>query len=118
MSTKASLPANREWLKALIVLGIAALGWIIPAPAPMTPIGVRCLAVFLAMIIGWSITASAWPSFFGLLLFPLTGVMPLKEFIAMGWGTDVMVFLILSFAMISYLEATGVSRFMASWLMT
>ena len=118
MSTKASLPANREWLKALIILVIAALGWIIPAPAPMTPIGVRCLAVFLAMIIGWSITASAWPSFLGLLLFPLTGVMPLKEFIAMGWGTDVMVFLILSFAMISYLEATGVSRFMASWLMT
>ncbi|MFM9414047.1 SLC13 family permease [Peptococcus simiae] len=116
MSTQESV--NREWLKALVVLGIAALGWIIPAPAPMTPIGMRCLAVFLAMIAGWSMTSGAWPSFLGLLLFPLTGVMPLKEFVGMGWGTDVMLFLVLSFAMISYLEETGVSRFMASWLMT
>lgn len=41
---------KKEFLKAVIVLVIAFSGWLIPAPAPMTEIGMRCVTVFLSMI--------------------------------------------------------------------
>ncbi len=106
-----------ELLKAVIVLVIALSGWFIPAPAPMTEIGMRCFMVFVSMIVGWSITSRVWPSFFGMLLFPATGVMTLKQFLAAGWGSDTFLFLVVAFVLVGYLKVTGVSEFLADWLL-
>ena len=100
---------KKEFLKAVIVLVIAFSGWFIPAPAPMTEIGMRCVTVFLSMIVGWSLTGRAWPSLMGMLLFPATGVMTLKQFVAAGWGTDTFLFLVVAFVLVGYLKETGVS---------
>lgn len=108
---------SRELVKAAIVLLIALSGWVIPAPAPMTEIGMRCLMVFVSMIVGWSITGRVWPSFMGMLLFPATGVMTLKEFLASGWGADTFLFLVVAFVLVGYLKETGVSEFLANWLL-
>ena len=109
---------KRELGKAAIVLVIALSGWFIPAPAPMTEIGMRCITVFLSMIVGWSLTGRAWPSFMGLLLFPATGVVTLKQFLANGWGSDSFVFLVIAFVLVGYLKETGVSEFLANWLLS
>lgn len=108
---------KKEFLKAVIVLVIAFSGWFIPAPAPMTEIGMRCVTVFLSMIVGWSLTGRAWPSLMGMLLFPATGVMTLKQFVAAGWGTDTFLFLVVAFVLVGYLKETGVSQFLANWLL-
>lgn len=109
---------TKELLKAALVLVIALSGWIIPAPAPMTQVGMRCVTVFLSMIVGWSVTGRVWPSLMGLLLFPATGVMTLKQFVAAGWGTDTFLFLIVAFVLVGYLKVTGVSQFLANWLLS
>ena len=59
---------KKELLKAVVVLAIALSGWFIPAVPPITEIGMRCITVFLYMIIGWSLSPRAWPSFMGMLL--------------------------------------------------
>ena len=107
----------RELVKAVVVLAIALSGWLIPAPAPMTEIGMRCFMVFISMIVGWSITSRVWPSLMGLLLFPATGVMTLKQFVNAGWGSDTFLFMVVAFVLIGYLKATGVSEFLANWLL-
>ena len=108
----------RELGKAVIVLAIAVSGWFLPASAPITEIGMRCITVFLSMIIGWSITGRAWPSFMGLLLFPATGVVTLKQFLANGWGSDSFMFLVIAYVLVGYLKETGVSEFLANWLLS
>lgn len=117
MSTTPNLAKN-DLIRVFVMLAIAALGWIVPAVAPITPIGMRVIFVFLAVVVGWTISPDAWPSFIGLLLFPLTGVVTFKEFVAMGWGTDTMMFMVFTFALISFLEYTGFSKFVAAWMMS
>lgn len=109
---------KKELLKAVVVLAIALSGWFIPAVPPITEIGMRCITVFLSMIIGWSLSPRAWPSFMGMLLFPATGVMTLKQFLSIGWGSDSFFFLVIAFVLVGYLKVTGVSQFLANWLMS
>lgn len=109
---------KKELLKAVVVLAIALSGWFIPAFPPITEIGMRCITVFLSMIIGWSLSPRAWPSFMGMLLFPATGVMTLKQFLSIGWGSDSFFFLVIAFVLVGYLKVTGVSQFLANWLMS
>ncbi len=109
---------DKELLKVLGFFAIASLGWILPAPAPITPIGMKVFLVFIATVYGWTITGHVWPSLFACLMFPLTGVVSMKEFIVMGWGSEAFYFMILAFALIKFLEEAGVSQFLASWLMS
>lgn len=73
-----------ELIKAAVVLAIAFSGWFIPAPAPMTQVGMETFTVFLSMVVGWTLTGDAWPSFMGIILFPLTGVENMTQFLASG----------------------------------
>ena len=109
---------RKDIAKVVAVLLIGFSGWFLPAAPPITPIGMKCLTDFLAASVGWSLSGEAWPSFIMMLLFPATGVMPLKQFLTMGWGSDVMFFLALSLALIAFMEVCGVSSFLASWFMT
>ena len=109
---------RKEFIKLLVVLAVAFSGWFIPAPAPMTEIGMRTITVFLSMVVGWSLTGDAWPSFLGLILFPLTGAVTLSEFLISGWGGTTCLFMILTFALIGYMNSSGLSRFLVDWLLT
>lgn len=109
---------DKELLKVFGFFVIAGLGWILPAPAPITPIGMKVFLVFLATVYGWTVTKHVWPSLLACLMFPLSGVVNMKQFIAMGWGSDAFYFMILTFALIKFLEEAGVSQFLASWLMS
>lgn len=112
------LDSNKEWIKVLGYFVIVGLGWILPAPDPITPVGVRVFFVFLAVVYGWTATGQVWPSLLSCIMFPLTGVVSMKEFIAMGWGSDAFYFMVLAFVLIKFLEQVGVSQFLAAWLMS
>lgn len=112
------LDGNKELLKVFGYLVIVGLGWILPAPEPITPIGVKVFFVFLAVVYGWTVTGQVWPSLLSCIMFPLTGVVTMKEFIAMGWGSDAFYFMVLAFVLIKFLEQVGVSQFLATWLMS
>lgn len=107
-----------ELIKAAVVLAIAFSGWFIPAPAPMTQVGMETFTVFLSMVVGWTLTGDAWPSFMGIILFPLTGVENMTQFLASGWGSQAFFFMVLSFAMVGYMNTCGLSKFLVEWLMT
>ncbi len=109
---------TKEIIFAIITLAIALSGWFIPAPEPMTEIGMRCLTVFVAMVVGWTLSAGAWPSLMGLLLFPATGVFTFSEFLGTGWGSDTLFFMIAAFVLVGYLKESGISQWMVNWLMT
>ncbi|MGI6678659.1 MAG: SLC13 family permease [Dehalobacterium sp.] len=116
--TQSKLARNKEITRFLIYAIICSLGWILPAPDPITPTGLKVLFVFVATVYGWTVTGHVWPSLFSCLMFPLTGVVTMKQFIAMGWGTDIFFFMILAFVLCKFLEEVGVSQFMASWLLS
>lgn len=117
MSTTA-VKRDKTILHVLVFCVIAALGWIIPAPAPMTAEGMHLVGVFIAAIYGWSVTTEVWPSLLTLILIPFTGMVTPQEFLANSWGSDTIWFIVLLFVLVAFMEATGTTTYVAAFLMT
>lgn len=109
---------DKTILHVIIFCALAALGWIIPAPAPMTTEGMHLVGVFVAAIYGWTVTSEVWPSFFTLILIPFTGLVDLNGALAIGWGGDTTLFIVLLFVFVAFLEVTGTTGYVAGFLMT
>lgn len=117
MST-AAVKRDKTILHVIVFFVIAALGWIIPAPAPITGEGMHLISVFIAAIYGWSVTTEVWPSLATLILIPFTGMVTLQEFLANSWGSDTVWFIVLLFVLVAFMEATGTTTYVAAFLMT
>ena len=117
MSTTAG-KKDRTILQFIVFCVIAALGWILPAPAPITTEGMHLIGVFVAAIYGWSVSTEVWPSLATLILIPLTGMTTPQEFLANSWGSDTVWFIVLLFVLVSFLEVTGTTGYVAAFLMT
>ena len=117
MSTVA-VKRDKTILHVIIFCVIAALGWLIPAPAPMTTEGMHLVGVFVAAIYGWSVTTEVWPSFLTLILIPFTGMVTPQEFLANSWGSDTVWFIVLLFILVAFMEVTGTTTYVAAFLMT
>lgn len=109
---------SKERRLFFVSLAIIAVFSLLPAPAPITPMGMRVIGVFLAVLLGWSLSNEVWPSLLGLLAFPLTGVITMPGLLVVGWGSPTVMFLIFAFGLIQYLEITGFSQHIANWLMS
>ncbi|MBQ9021676.1 MAG: anion permease [Eggerthellaceae bacterium] len=48
--------------------------FILPNPEPITPIGMKVVGIFLAMVYWWSTVGALWPSILGLFLLGISGI--------------------------------------------
>lgn len=109
---------SNELIKFIIFCVIASLGWIIDPIGPITVPGMRLISVFLAAIFGWTVSTEIWPSLAVLVLIPFTGMADLATTISFAWGNDTVLFIILMFVLVAFLEETGSSSYMAAYLLT
>ncbi len=113
--------ANNKDLKVMaIYFAIVGLAFfVIPAPAPMTAMGVKVLGLFVASIVAWTLTEDVWPSILSFVLALYTGVVDnITELLPATWGGDAFLFMVLMFVVIAYLQEAGFVKFTASWLLT
>ena len=90
----------------------------LPAVEPITPIGMKVIGIFIGMIYGWSTVGLVWPSLLGLLALAFSGYMPLKTIWANSFGNDNVVQFIFIFVFAGAVEAHGVTKFIAFWMLT
>ena len=69
---------GQRLIKILLCLAIVVIAWFLPAPEPMTPVGVKVLGVFIATVILLSTVDTVWPAIMGVVLLSLTGVVNLN----------------------------------------
>ena len=111
---------SKELLYVAIYFAIVALFWfVVPAPAPLTPVGVKVLGLFLAFIVGFTLTEAPWVHLTSFVLAMFTGVFPnIASLMPSTWGSDTFLFMTLMFIVIEYLRQSGFSRFLSAWLLT
>lgn len=98
----------------VIIFGFGFL----PAPAPLTPYGMKTLGIFIGLVFGWSTIGMIWPSIVGVLAMPLLGVLPIKDVLANGWGSTTMVLIFFMMMISKNLEKAGISNFVAMWFIS
>lgn len=110
---------NRKDLTTLILCMVPLiLFWfVLPAPYPITDVGMRVLGVFITCILFLTFVDTAWPVIFCFILMSRTGVFNLHQVIASAFGAWITMFVIMSFILAKALEETGFTARMARWVL-
>lgn len=105
-------------VKILVCLAIILVFWLLPAPAPMTAVGMKVIGVFIGTIVLLSTVDTVWPAILAVALLSRTGVATLNEAIAGTLGNWIVYFVLMSFCMTYALNKSGftdrlVAKFMS-----
>lgn len=95
MSNVSSTVANpkkgygrKKTIHILITLSLFFLFGFLPAPDPITPLGMKVLGVFLGAIYGYTFCESIWVSFVGIIAFGITGYASMATTITNAMGNS------------------------------
>ena len=113
-----SMKKDKELLYLVIYLLIAFSGWFITPPEPITVAGMRLITVFFAAIFGWIVTSGVWVAVVTMILLPFTGMTTLTGMLGTGLGADIVLFTILLFAFVAFMEEIGVTNYVAAFMLT
>ncbi len=91
---------------------------LLPPLAPLTPLGMKTLGIFLFTVIWWATVSIGYPSFLCIALLALTGVMTAKAAFAASMGNWLVLFILGCFGLSEGLKVTGFSRRFALWFIT
>ncbi|MBR5318539.1 MAG: hypothetical protein IKU46_02975 [Peptococcaceae bacterium] len=109
-----------ELLVVAIYFAIVALFWtVVPAPAPLTEVGIKVLGLFFAFIVGFTMTEAPWVHLVSFVLAMFTGVFAnIAAIMPSTWGGDTFLFMLLLFVVIEYLRFSGFSKFVSAYLLS
>ena len=86
----------------------------LPPIGTITPVGMKILGIFLAMLYGWTTCGMIWPSMLGMIAVPLTGLLTMKEFAALIFGNETLVFIIFLFFFTGVIDEVGLINYIAN----
>lgn len=109
--------SNPDIIHFVVFCIISSLGWFVPAPAPMTEMGIKIVFLFVASAYGWAMTRQVWPSLMTLLLIPFTGIAGFRDLVSGTFGNENWVFLITIFILIAFLTESGADTYIAAWIL-
>ena len=98
----------------VIIFGFGQL----PAVAPLTPLGMNLIGIFLGLLYGWIFVDIVWPSMAGLLALMLIGGMAPKVLLNSSFGDPIVVMMFFIFIFCAAIDQYGLSRFISMWFIT
>ena len=89
-----------------------------PAPAPLTPYGMKVIGIFVGVLYAWVFIDIIWPSFVGLLAIMLLGIMKPVVLLNKSFGDPIVVMMFFIFVFCATISHYGLSRFISLWFIT
>jgi len=118
METTAGKKKNAMYyIQVLIYLAITFGIGFLPPFGQITELGMRVLGVFIGVIYGWIALGLSWPSIFSMFALALVGYANVTEVFTSGFSYYLIPTLIVTFLIAACLDKTGITEWMASWLM-
>ena len=109
---------KKEAVKWLVAIAIYLIVSHLPTGGDLTPLGLKVLGIFLAVIFGWLSIGILWPSIFGMLGFILIDATTLNEFLAPGWGSNVALFLIVALLFAKVVEESSLGAWLTDFCLS
>ena len=101
-----------------VVIVYILFKFILPAPAPITPVGMEILGIFLMACYMWVAFGTGWPSVLVCLLVVISGYYSATEAIKNFFGDWMFSFLMGCMMVGIALRETGIAKRMATWFIT
>lgn len=109
---------NLYYIHSAITVAIMFGFQLLPSLEPITPLGMRILGIFLALLYGWTFTDQVWPSLLGMAALSLTGYTSLKSLMAAGFGSTTVMLMLFMLIIAALVDAAGVSKFIATYFIS
>lgn len=110
---------NKKLMHTIIALAIWAIfKWLIPAPAPMTDLGMEICGVFIMATYLWITVETGWTSILTVSMVAISGAMTATNAIKGSFGDWMFAFLVACMLVNHVLSETGISRRIAIWFIT
>lgn len=113
-----SSDTTKFYIKTAIFFALIFGIGLLPAPAPLTPYGMKAIGIFVGLIFGWCTIGMIWPSIVGILAMAMLGILPLKTILATGWGSPTILLIFFMMMLAKNLEQAGISNFVALWFVS
>lgn len=111
--------SDKKLMHTIIALVIWAIfKWLIPAPAPMTPVGMEICGVFIMATYLWITVETGWTSILVVSMVAVSGAMSATNAIKNSFGDWMFAFLMACMLVNHVLSETGISRRIAIWFIT
>lgn len=101
-------------ISLIIIFGFGQL----PAVAPLTPLGMNLIGIFLGLLYAWIFVDIVWPSLVGLLALMLIGGMKPVPLLNASFGDQMVVMMFFIFIFCAAIDQYGLSRFISMWFIT
>lgn len=107
------------YIHTIIMLTILAVFYFfVPAVEPLTPLGIKVLGVFFAMLYGWLFCDVIWPSLLGLVMLAVCGYDTIDNVLLSAFGNSTVILIFLFCAATAILSAAGVADYIANKLVS
>ncbi len=85
----------------------------------ITPLGMKLLGIFIALLYGWTACGLFWPSLMGIIALPFTGLYDsLGQYLAISFGNETLVFILFLFAFTAVIDEVGLIEYIANLLIS
>lgn len=98
----------------LIMFGFGQL----PPIAPLTPLGMQVLGIFVGAVYGWSFADMLVPSVIGIVALVFLEGNTMASVIANGFGTHTVWFMLMIMVFTNVIEEEGLAKYFANWIMS
>lgn len=106
------------WLHTFVFLCITFGVSHLPAPAPLTALGMKVIGIFVGVLYAWVFIDIIWPSLVGLLAIMLLGVMKPVVLLNKSFGDPIVVMMFFIFIFCAAISHYGLSRFISLWFIS
>ncbi|MDD2966357.1 MAG: SLC13 family permease [Desulfovibrionaceae bacterium] len=90
----------------------------LPPFAPLTPLGMNLVGIFLGLLYGWVFIDIVWPSLAGLLALMLIGGMKPVVLLNKSFGDPIVLMMFFIFVFCATINYYGLSKFISLWFIT
>ena len=118
MNEMAGKKRDLLWLHITITVVIMFGFQYLPPIEPITPLGMNLLGIFIGLVYAWSTTSMIWPSLLGMVAILFSDVVPLKTFLADGFGNETVVFVLFIFVFAAIIDEAGATSYLTSWFLS
>lgn len=109
---------TKHYIWEIVTVIIMFAGFFMPEIEALPPYGVQVLFIFLGLIIGWSLVGLIMPSILGLTALAFTDGFTIKSVWATGFGSDIIVLIILFCIFSKWLENVGFTDTLVNWFLS
>lgn len=99
---------QKKMINTLVGLAIMVIISMLPAPEPITALGMKALGLFVGTVYLWITVDMLWPSIFAIVMYAFIGYTNIAGAIAMSLGNDTFWQAILMMAILGLMDQSGV----------